>query len=175
MKILLIGFLAFISWSAISDYIYVCKIRGLCSEPKTIQMSDYNLNDDNIPDSIPRPVAKAQAVVPENLVIYFRFDRSEFNQEPLADKYIVESKTYLDQNSKARLSIIGYTDATGSVKYNQALGYRRAQSVKHYFETKGLPANMIVIESKGENFPADNNNTKAGRAKNRRTVITINK
>jgi len=36
-------------------------------------------------------------------------------------------------------------------------------------------ANKIIIESKGEKEPVGDNNTKAGRANNRRTVITIKK
>jgi outer membrane protein OmpA-like peptidoglycan-associated protein len=36
-------------------------------------------------------------------------------------------------------------------------------------------AKRIIIESKGEKEPADDNNTMAGRANNRRAVITIKK
>ena len=38
MKILIIGFLVFSGWAALSTYIYVCKIKGLCDEPKTMQI-----------------------------------------------------------------------------------------------------------------------------------------
>ena len=48
-----------------------------------------------------------------------------------------------------------------------------AQSVQHYFESNGYAANKIIIESKGEKEPVDNNGTEAGRAANRRAVITI--
>jgi OOP family OmpA-OmpF porin len=71
------------------------------------------------------------------------------------------------------LSITGYTDAIGSNDYNQALGYRRAQRMLHYFESNGVPPPKITIESYGEKEPAADNNTIEGRAKNRRTVITI--
>lgn len=79
----------------------------------------------------------------------------------------------MDQNLQSRLSITGYTDALGSDEYNLALGYRRAQSLQNYFERKGIPANKIIIDSKGEKQPADDNNTKEGRAKNRRSEITL--
>jgi OOP family OmpA-OmpF porin len=113
------------------------------------------------------------AVMPKNLVIYFAFDKSEFNSNAETDKYFDETNAYLVQNSQARLSIIGHTDAIGSDAYNQSLGYRRAQSMQHYFEGKGMLANKIVIESKGEKEPADDNSTTAGRANNRRSAITI--
>jgi outer membrane protein OmpA-like peptidoglycan-associated protein len=47
--------------------------------------------------------------------------------------------------------------------------------MQHYFERKGILSNKIIIESRGEKDPADDNNTSAGRANNRRTVITIKK
>ena len=175
MKILIIGFLALFSWSALSTYIYVCKIKGLCYEPKTIEIGAVNNKDVIAGDTLSKPFVREQTVIPKNLIINFAFDKSEFNSDAETDKYFDESNAYLDQNSQARLSITGHTDAIGSNEYNQALGYRRAQSMQHYFESKGMPADKIIIESKGEKEPADDNNTTAGRANNRRTAITIKK
>lgn len=173
MKILLIGFLALSGWSALSTYIYVCKIKGLCYEAKTIEIRAVSQKDVIAVDTLTKPVGPKQAVIPENLIIYFAFDKSEFNSDAKTARYFIESNPYLDKNSQARLSITGHTDAIGSDEYNQALGYRRAQSVQHYFESKGMLPNKIIIESKGEKEPADDNNTTAGRTNNRRTVITI--
>ena len=39
MKILIIGFLAFFGWSALSTHIYVCKIKGLCNEPVRLKIA----------------------------------------------------------------------------------------------------------------------------------------
>jgi OOP family OmpA-OmpF porin len=116
---------------------------------------------------------QAHEVLPENLVIYFAFDKYEFNANAKSDKYFEESKAYLDRNAQAWLHITGYTDAIGSDGYNQALGYRRAQSLQYYFKSKGMSSGRITIESKGEKEPADDNNTIEGRANNRLTAITI--
>jgi OOP family OmpA-OmpF porin len=107
------------------------------------------------------------------MLIYFAFDKSEFNSGTITDKYLNESKIFLDQNQMAKLTLTGHTDAVGSDEYNQALGLRRAQSVQLYFESRGVAANRIIVDSKGPKEPADKNNTTTGRAKNRRTVITI--
>jgi outer membrane protein OmpA-like peptidoglycan-associated protein len=177
MKILIIGFLAFSSWSVLSTYIYVCKIKGLCYEPISMQIVAVNHNHKDViaGDTLHKPLVRKQTIIPENLTIYFAFDKSDFNANAGTDKYFDESNAYLGQNSQARLSITGYTDAIGSDEYNQALGSRRAQSMEHYFKSKGMLANKIIIESKGEEEPADDNNTTAGRANNRRTVITLKK
>ena len=173
MKILIIGFLALSGWAALSTYIYVCKIKGLCHEPVTVQIGEDNNKDIIANDTLQKPLVREQAVVPKDLIIYFAFDKSEFSSNAVTDKYYNESTAYLDQNSQARLSITGHTDAIGSDAYNQALGYRRAQNVQHYFEIKGIPLKNSIIESKGEKEPPDDNNTAAGRANNRRTVVTI--
>lgn len=171
MRILIIGFITFFAWSTLSTYIYVCKIKGLCDEPVSMQISEVK-NDTIANDTIQKPLVQ-QAVVPKDLIIYFEFDKSDFGSNLAADKYFDESKYYLNQNSDSKISITGHTDAIGTKEYNQALGSRRAKSVQHYFEKKGMDADKIIIVSKGEKEPADDNNTEAGRANNRRTVITI--
>jgi outer membrane protein OmpA-like peptidoglycan-associated protein len=175
MKILIIGFFAFSAWSALSTYIYVCKIKELCNQPITMQLNVVNQKDIVADDTFSKPLVKEEALIPKDIIIYFAFDKSEFNSDAAVDKYFDESHAYLDQNLQARLNITGYTDAIGSIEYNQALGYRRAQRMQRYFESRGMPANRIIIESRGEKEPADVNNTTAGRANNRRTSITIKK
>lgn len=88
-------------------------------------------------------------------------------------KFYDASITYMFHNPDAGLNIIGYTDSKGSDEYNKALGLRRAQSVKDYFEGKGIPMQKLTIESKGEKEPAEDNSTDDGRAKNRRATVTI--
>ena len=173
MKILLIGFLSLCAWITLSAYIYVCKIKGLCHEPGTNEIMAISPEDVIADDTLAEPTVQENAPIPKDLIIYFAFDKSEFKSDSQMDNYVLESKAYLDQNSQARLSITGHTDAIGSDAYNQALGYRRAQNVQHYFEIKGIPLKNSIIESKGEKEPADDNNTAAGRANNRRTVVTI--
>jgi OmpA-OmpF porin, OOP family len=175
MRILTIGVLTFIVWSTISTYLYVCKIKGLCNEPVTMQMSEVSTENKIAADSLQNLKVKEQLIVPKDLIIYFAFDKSEFISNDIAEKYFNESNTFLSQNKLAVLKITGHTDAIGTINYNQSLGYRRAQSMELFFRNKGLPADKIIIESKGENEPADNNNTNDGRANNRRTVITIKK
>lgn len=171
MKILVIGFVVLFGWSALSTYVYVCKIKGLCAEQEAIVV--VPVAGKEVIKPMTKPVIAEKAVMPGNLLIYFAFDKSDFNADSSAGRYFAESNKYFIQNPQARLSITGHTDAKGSDEYNQALGYRRAQTVQQYFVTRGVPAVKIITESKGEKEPADNNNTTAGRAKNRRTVINI--
>jgi outer membrane protein OmpA-like peptidoglycan-associated protein len=175
MKILLIGFLAFSAWTAFATNIFVCKIKGLCDEPVAVQSEAVSNRVVVAVDTLGKSPLQVQPVIPDKLFTYFAFDKSEFNSDAHSNKYFDDSKAYIDQNLKAKLSITGYTDAIGSDEYNLDLGFRRARSMQNYFEGKGFPADKIIVESKGEKEPADSNSTAAGRANNRRAVITINK
>jgi len=173
MRILIVGFLALAAWMAFSTYIYVCRIKGLCQEPVTQEVMAAPAGEEAPADTIPEPVVEKNAVKPADAVVQFAFDKSEFSPDAKLEEYILESKEYLDQNAQARLKFTGHTCSIGTDAYNQALGMRRAQSVKRYFENKGVPVANCIVESKGEKEPVADNSTASGRAKNRRTVITI--
>jgi len=71
------------------------------------------------------------------------------------------------------IKIVGHTDNTGRVDYNQTLSEKRAQSVHDYLLTQGIVATRMSYEGKGIHQPVANNNTTEGRALNRRVEILI--
>jgi outer membrane protein OmpA-like peptidoglycan-associated protein len=174
MRFHIIGFLAFIGWAALSTHIYVCNIKGLCDDQRAVKV--YALGD-SVTAAKTGKVNSSPALKiskPGDLSIYFDFDKSEFNADSSADRYFASSSAYLNNNSGASISITGYTDSIGTEAYNQALGYRRAHTLQHYFTVNGMNTERIKVSSKGESEPADDNTTAVGRANNRRTLITVN-
>ena len=98
------------------------------------------------------------------------------------DKSVLKpaAKTSLDnlvgQIKSLALEVViatGHTDSVGTDAYNQKLSVRRATAVKNYLVSKGIDANRIQIEGKGESQPVADNKTSAGRAKNRRVQIEV--
>jgi outer membrane protein OmpA-like peptidoglycan-associated protein len=72
------------------------------------------------------------------------------------------------------IEIEGHTDNTGSKVVNDKLGMARAENVKRYlYETYQIPLHKINVISYGEEKPVAPNNTRDGRAQNRRVVIKV--
>lgn len=79
-----------------------------------------------------------------------------------------EMKGYLIQ-------VAGYTDATGTAKYNQALSDRRAEAVVAYLrETCGVPLSRVLAPAAmGMSQPVASNESAEGRADNRRVAVKV--
>jgi OmpA-OmpF porin, OOP family len=80
----------------------------------------------------------------------------------------------LIQAENSKLTIVGHTDNAGNANANLDLSKNRAQAVVNYLKNKGIPENRFqMIDGKGQNEPVSDNNSDAGKAKNRRVVITF--
>ena len=91
------------------------------------------------------------------------------------------AQTKLDEVAVALLtngrpvSIEGYTDSKGSQSRNIDLSQRRAESVRSYLITRGLPADRVVAKGMGPDRPIADNTSAEGRANNRRVEIVVSK
>jgi outer membrane protein OmpA-like peptidoglycan-associated protein len=71
------------------------------------------------------------------------------------------------------LRVEGHTDSTGSAEYNQGLSERRAASVRDFLAQQGIDGQRMVAVGYGLTRPVADNQTREGRAKNRRVEIVI--
>jgi outer membrane protein OmpA-like peptidoglycan-associated protein len=72
------------------------------------------------------------------------------------------------------IEIEGHTDTTGTATSNYELGLERAEAVQRYIYTQHqIPLHKISVFSFGEEKPVAPNNTREGRAQNRRVVIRV--
>ncbi|RCH56344.1 hypothetical protein DJ568_00335 [Mucilaginibacter hurinus] len=80
----------------------------------------------------------------------------------------------LIQAEDSKLELVGHTDNTGLADNNYSLSTARAEAVKSYLIQKGIPSNRFQkIDGKGQDEPIADNKTAAGRAQNRRVVVSI--
>ncbi len=102
------------------------------------------------------------------------FASNSFELSPKADPVLDKLYSVLrDTSSYQWIEIIGHTDDVGEELYNMNLSLRRAQSVKNYFEIKGIPKVKIKTFGKGETSPLRKNTNAANRAINRRVEILV--
>lgn len=72
------------------------------------------------------------------------------------------------------IEIEGHTDNVGPKDVNERIGLERAEAVKKYlYEHHQIPLHKISVISYGEDKPVAPNDTKVGRAQNRRVVIKV--
>jgi outer membrane protein OmpA-like peptidoglycan-associated protein len=75
-------------------------------------------------------------------------------------------------HAETTFTVAGYTDSIGSPAYNQQLSVRRAQAVANWLESHGVPLDQLIVVGNGASDPIASNATSAGRADNRRVVLT---
>jgi outer membrane protein OmpA-like peptidoglycan-associated protein len=71
------------------------------------------------------------------------------------------------------LVIEGHTDDVGSNEYNRRLSEDRANAVRTYLVSRGVPPTQVIAVARGEDEPVAPNTTSEGRANNRRVEIVV--
>jgi peptidoglycan-associated lipoprotein len=91
-----------------------------------------------------------------------------------AETRLAELATRLKGEDKnVYLEIQGFTDTVGKPDYNEKLGQDRAEAVRRYLSKQGIALNRMATISYGEDDPVAPNNTREGRAQNRRVAIVV--
>ena len=104
--------------------------------------------------------------------ILFGFDA--YDIRPDARKELDELAALLKKNKDTMASLVAYTDARGSVEYNNNLSRNRANEAKNYLQGKGIPAIRIKTSAKSEADPfAKNTDDDSGRQFNRRVELFL--
>jgi peptidoglycan-associated lipoprotein len=124
------------------------------------------------PQPPPPPPPPAQAPAPAVLTedqIFSQKSLAQLNSEkPLADVYFDLDESTIRDDAKGPLqrnadwmkrwtstqvTVEGHADERGSAEYNLGLGSRRADAVKQYLASLGVPATRITLVSKGKEQP----------------------
>lgn len=100
----------------------------------------------------------------------------EFNSDKLtkqAEKEVERVYQLMLENPSLKIGIYAHTDAVGPDHRNLDLSNRRAKSVYTYLNKRGIPMDRMFWKGFGESKPIASNNTKEGRAKNRRVEFEV--
>ena len=106
-----------------------------------------------------------------NKSILFETGKASFMQQTYS---VLQSITsILKEYPTANFSIEGHADDTGSDAFNQKLSVERATAVKGYLVENGIADARLTSTGFGSKMPIDINNTKAGKANNRRVEVKL--
>ncbi|HEX4159960.1 MAG TPA: peptidoglycan-associated lipoprotein Pal [Rhizomicrobium sp.] len=137
------------------------------------------------PPSGPPPAAEQQSrvettVVPGSLqdfrvnvgdTVHFEYDKSEITSE---DRDILQRQAaWLQKYAQVRVTVEGHCDPRGTREYNLALGGRRANAVKDYLVSLGVPSSRVDTISYGKERPVCTESDESCWAQDRRGVTTI--
>lgn len=88
---------------------------------------------------------------------------------PILDNVV----SVMKQHPEYKLEIKGHTDNTGNADSNMRLSDARAKAARQYLIDKGIDASRMTAQGFGITQPIADNNTRAGRAKNRRVEFKV--
>jgi len=126
------------------------------------------------PPPPPPPPPPAPSPVKEKIVlrgVNFDFDRAEIRGD--AAVILDEAVEILNRNPDRQVVIEGHTDWTGPEDYNQSLSESRAEAVKRYMIENGVDGARLSTVGMGESQPVAPNDTRDGRARNRRVELKV--
>jgi peptidoglycan-associated lipoprotein len=101
------------------------------------------------------------------------FDFDKYDIRPQDISILKENAALLMKYLNVKVQIEGHCDERGTSEYNLALGERRANSVKKYLVSLGVPANRLSTISYGKEMPVDPGHHEEAWAKNRRAHMVI--
>ncbi len=107
---------------------------------------------------------------------YFASNSVQFSGQAKkdVDSFLSDLKGQSDDGSNLMFVVSGYTDSAGSPSYNYELSRRRAESIAAYLVAeKNIDPTRVMAVGYGERTPVGDNQTEAGRAKNRRVEILV--
>ena len=96
------------------------------------------------------PIAQAPTrEAARTYLVFFDWDRADLT--PRARQVVSEAAQATTRTQVTRIQVNGFTDTSGTPKYNQGLSVRRAQSVANELVRDGVPRSAISIQGFGEN------------------------
>jgi outer membrane protein OmpA-like peptidoglycan-associated protein len=102
------------------------------------------------------------------------FETGRASLRPEGKDILDQVYNLLIQAETSKLELMGHTDNTGTKEGNYSLSRARAEAVKSYLIQKGIPSSRFQkIEGMGQDEPVADNNTDAGKSRNRRVAINL--
>ena len=101
------------------------------------------------------------------------FDTGKYDLRPIAREKLARLAGICLAYPGLELAAEGHTDSTGTEEFNQTLSEKRAEAVRDYLRSQGLPETGVTSRGLGMSMPVAPNTTREGRQQNRRVEIIV--
>ena len=101
------------------------------------------------------------------------FDTAKYTLRPGAREKLARVSGIILSHPGLKIEVEGHTDSVGSEEYNMKLSQQRAESVRGYLQSQGLPPANLTAVGFGKTAPVADNSTAAGRQQNRRVELVV--
>ena len=122
------------------------------------------------PTPEPTPVPEVVQCTPGPYIVFFDWDKSDITPE--ASSILDNAISNYQNCGNAQVMLAGHADKSGSASYNVGLSQRRADSVKAYLTSRGIPGGVIGTEAFGESRPRVETADGVRELQNRRVEVT---
>jgi outer membrane protein OmpA-like peptidoglycan-associated protein len=101
------------------------------------------------------------------------FPSAKYDLLPGAREKLDQVAEALKNQADHKMVVEGHTDSQGTESSNMELSQRRAQAVRDYLVSRGVPSEIITAQGLGQSRPVADNRTAEGRQNNRRVEIIV--
>ena len=101
------------------------------------------------------------------------FDTGRYTLKPGAREKLAKISGIVLAHPSLKLDVEGHTDSVGGDAYNQTLSEQLAKAVQDYLVAQGLNSAAVTAKGLGKTMPVADNNTAAGRQRNRRVELVV--
>jgi outer membrane protein OmpA-like peptidoglycan-associated protein/tetratricopeptide (TPR) repeat protein len=151
------------------DYAFDVNRRGYLFYSENFSLSK-DQGDTTYHIDIPlQPIEANAAIVLKNIF----FDPNQYEIKPESGTELNAVVQLMKENPGLHIQINGHTDNSGKAADNKTLSENRAKAVTNYLISKGIAQGRLTSKGFGDTQPVADNASPDGRAKNRRTELSV--
>lgn len=129
---------------------------------------------DKCPDSpADKPVDEDGCTIVSVVLKNVQFESNSSELTASSNESLDKVVDAMNEYGTLRIEIQAHSDNMGEAGYNQSLSEKRANSVRDYLIGQGVASNRMVAKGYGESQPIADNDTRDGRAANRRVELKV--
>jgi outer membrane protein OmpA-like peptidoglycan-associated protein len=148
--------------------------RGALSSITLPGGANLSVPEGSINYNLARYLASGSPDIPKTFVFdHLNFETASTQLTPDSTQTVTDLSAILKAYPNTTIQLAGHTDNTGSPQTNQQLSLDRANAVKSMLAGNGVGADRISTVGYGQDRPVASNDSEDGRARNRRTELTV--